>query len=106
MRQAVGFALVQRVLFLIISSVLLFGVTGANAAGPVWTVRDIDQFQDNFASDGTITGIVRADMANDILPASNPGIQPGDSSVVVVTDPTFGLADDNVLGGKAVYCYV
>lgn len=85
---------------------LAFGLASAHAAAPVWTVRDIDQFQDNFASDGTLTGFVRADMANDILPASSPGILPGDSSVVVVSDPVSGLATDGVLGGKAVYCYV
>jgi hypothetical protein len=85
---------------------LAFGLTSAHAAAPVWTVRDIDQFQDNFASDGTLIGFVRADMANDILPDSSPGILPGDSSVVVVADPVNGLATDGVLGGKAVYCYV
>jgi len=91
---------------LISAFALAFSLVSAHAAAPVWTVRDIDQFQDNFASDGTLTGFVRADMANDILPDSSPGILPGDSSVVVVADPISGLATDGVLGGKAVYCYV
>jgi hypothetical protein len=91
---------------LVISSILLASVSAARAAAPVWTVRDIDQFQDNFSANGTITGSVRADMANDILPASSPGILPGDSCVVVVTEPDAGLATDGVLGGKAAYCYV
>jgi hypothetical protein len=85
---------------------VLLPFSSARAAAPVWIVRDIDQFQDNFASDGTITGVVRADMANDILPASSPGILPGDSSVVVVTESDAGLATDPFVGGDAVYCYV
>jgi FlgD Ig-like domain len=97
----------MRASFLLVAPVLvLLSATPVRAAGPVWTVRDIDQFQDNFASDGTITGAVRADMANDILPASSPGILPGDSSVVVVTEPGSGLATDPSVGGDAVYCYV
>jgi FlgD Ig-like domain len=96
----------MRAFLLVAPLLLLLANAPARAAGPIWTVRDIDQFQDNFASDGTVTGSVRADMANDILPASSPGILPGDSSVVVITDPVFGLAADGVLGGKAVYCYV
>src|SRR5262245_9141947 len=86
--------------------VVLLGASTGYASAPLWTVRDIDQFQDNFASDGTLTGTVRADMANDILPDSSPGILPGDSCVVVITEPNAGLAIDGVLGGKAVYCYV
>jgi len=74
--------------------------------GPRWTIRDIDQFQDNFAENGTIAGVVRADMANDILPVSNPGILPGDSAVVQVTDPAVGIANDGALGGKKIYGYV
>lgn len=97
----------MRTRFLLVAPALLFlFVASARAAGPVWTVREVDTFQDNFASDGTTTGTVRADMAADILPPSSPGIQPGDSSVVTVSDPAFGLADDLVFGGKAVYCYV
>jgi hypothetical protein len=73
-------------------------------AGAQWSVRDIDTFQDSFANDGSLTGTVRADMANDVLPSANPGIIPGDSSVVNVSDPVSGLADDG--GKKAIYCFV
>jgi FlgD Ig-like domain len=75
--------------------------------GPQWTVRDIDQFQDNFAEvTGPATGTVRADMAANIVPDNQPGIIPGDSTVVTVADPVAGLADDLVLGGAKVYAYV
>jgi len=66
--------------------------------GPQWDVRDIDTFQDNFASDGTLTGTVRADEALDILPTTNPGILPGDSAKVVVNDPVSGLKDSAIPG--------
>jgi hypothetical protein len=74
--------------------------------GPQWAIRDIDQFQDNFASDGTSTGTVRADMAKDILPATSPGVLPGDSAVVTVNDPVWGLAVDPFVGGAEVYMFV
>jgi hypothetical protein len=77
--------------------------------GPQWQVSEVDLFQDNFATDGTVTGTVRADAAVDILPATNPRIQPGDSVTVNVGDPEAGL-DYHVPGdassGPAVYCYV
>jgi hypothetical protein len=76
------------------------------ANGPQWTIRDIDQFQDNFADDGTLTGWVRADMARDILPGTNLNVIPGDTSVVQVVDPVAGIADDLVNGGKKIYIYV
>ncbi len=76
-------------------------------SGPRWTIRDIDQFQDSFAADGTLTGTVRADMAMDILSSSNLNILPGDSAVVAVLDPdASSLATDPTAGGAAVYCYV
>jgi hypothetical protein len=74
--------------------------------GPQWAIRDIDQFQDNFSSDGSSTGTVRADMAKDIRPAMNPFIVPGDSAVVTVSDPSFALAVDPFVGGDAVYMFV
>jgi len=75
--------------------------------GPQWSVRDIDLFQDNFAGDGTLTGTVRADRAEDRLPTSNPNILPGDGVYVRVDDPVTGLAADPGTGfGSAVYCYV
>ncbi|HET6349646.1 MAG TPA: choice-of-anchor Q domain-containing protein, partial [Candidatus Krumholzibacteria bacterium] len=74
--------------------------------GPQWSVKDIELFQDSFPGDGTASGTVRADMAKDINPSSNPAILPGDSAVVTVADPELGLMDDFVSGGKAVHCYV
>jgi hypothetical protein len=76
------------------------------SSGPQWLIRDIDQFQDNFADDGTLTGWCRADMARDILPGTNLNIIPGDTSVVQVADPVSGLADDLVNGGKKIYIYL
>ncbi|UCG51965.1 MAG: T9SS type A sorting domain-containing protein [Candidatus Latescibacterota bacterium] len=77
--------------------------------GPVWSVRDIELFQDNFAADGTTTGKVRVDMADDILWSSNPNIRPGDSTVVTVSEPNVGL-DYHSTGipasGPAVYIHV
>ncbi|UCG51502.1 MAG: T9SS type A sorting domain-containing protein [Candidatus Latescibacterota bacterium] len=77
--------------------------------GPVWSVRDIDLFQDNFASDGTVTGTARVDMALDVLSNSNPNILPGDSTVVTVSEPNYGL-DYHSTGipgsGPAVYLHV
>ena len=87
----------------LIDNVSLLRVT---ATGPQWSIRDMDQFQDNFPEDGTITGCVRADMAADILPIENPGILPGDSAVVTVGDCVNGLALDPDFGGPAVYLYV
>ena len=77
-----------------------------DSQGPVWSVASRQQFQDNFATDGTLTGTVRADMADDILPSFNGSILPGDSSVVRVADPSVGLATDPGVGGAAVYAYV
>jgi hypothetical protein len=78
-------------------------------AGPQWQVRDINLFQDNFASDGTITGYVRADAAVDILPDANPNLRPGDSVTVHVGDPSAGMgyhSPGDPASGPAVYCYV
>jgi hypothetical protein len=79
-----------------------------NTRGPVWTVRDLDLFQDNFATDGTITGSVPADIAlNTNNWASSHNIIPGDSAFVGVNDPDYGLAPDLYTGnGSAVYCFV
>jgi hypothetical protein len=73
--------------------------------GPVYSIRDIDQFQDTFPSDGTDTGIGRADAALSVTPSASPTIAPGDSARIIVSDPitttgsnVSGLATDN-LGG-------
>jgi hypothetical protein len=77
-----------------------------NTAGPIWNVNGYDLFQDNFATDGTVTGTVRVDMASDILPRTSLGIVPGDSAVVIANDPQYGIAGDSYTGfGPAVYLY-
>jgi len=82
-------------------------VKRVDVSGPQWQVNGFQLFQDNFATDGTITGTVRMDMANDVLPAANPSILPGDSAGVVVRDPVSGIKIDPVSGdGPAVYAYV
>jgi len=76
-------------------------------SGPQWNVNDFELFQDNFATDGTITGTVRADASEDILPQTSAGILPGDSVNVTVNDPETGIAGDLYTGfGPAVYGYV
>lgn len=77
--------------------------------GPVWTVSDAYLFQDNFSTDGTTTGAVRVDMAADILPLGAPGIRPGDSTVVNVSESNFGLSfhmPGVPASGPAVYGHV
>jgi hypothetical protein len=77
------------------------------AEGPQWTIRGLDMLQDNFSSDGTITGTVRIDPAQDILLQANPNIRPGDSVYVEVGDPDAGLSGDPYTGfGPAVYAFV
>jgi hypothetical protein len=77
--------------------------------GPQWYVQDRYLFQDNFASDGTVTGTVRMDMATDRLSTFNPNVRPGDSTVVTVSEPNYGL-DNHITGdpssGPAVYIHV
>ena len=76
-------------------------------SGPQFSVRDIDMFQDNFSTDGTITGTARADMAQDIWPNAKPGIMPGDTARVQCADPESGLGGDAYTGtGAAVYCFL
>ncbi|HKW12846.1 MAG TPA: T9SS type A sorting domain-containing protein [Candidatus Krumholzibacteria bacterium] len=58
--------------------------------GPQWDVRDIDTFNDNFSSDGTITGTARIDEAIDIKPSASPTFTPGDSAIVLfLLDPKY-----------------
>lgn len=73
--------------------------------GPVWYVDPVHLFQDNFASDGTLTGTVRADMAGDIMPYYIPTLRPGDSVVVNVSDLENGIGTCPAAGGPAVYLY-
>ncbi|HEX5132752.1 MAG TPA: FlgD immunoglobulin-like domain containing protein [Candidatus Krumholzibacteria bacterium] len=75
--------------------------------GPQWQINSFRLFSDNFAADGTVTGTVRADMGQDLLPSTNLSILPGDSAAATVLDPVNGLAIDPISGtGPAVYAYV
>jgi hypothetical protein len=74
--------------------------------GPQWSYRDMDLFQDNFASTDSVGGFIRADMAQDINPAGNPSIRPGDSIVVRCTSPVGGGVAVDPGGGPAVYMHV
>ena len=61
-----------------------------NTLGPQWDMRDIDCFNDNFATDGTITGTCSMDEAIDVGPTSSTTIQPGDSATCYfLTDPKY-----------------
>ena len=58
--------------------------------GPQWDIRDIDTFNDNFATDGTITGTARIDEAIDIKPSASATYTPGDSAIVLyLLDPKY-----------------
>jgi hypothetical protein len=74
--------------------------------GPQWLINGWELFQDNFSGDGTVSGSVRIDAANDILPAANPTILPGDSASATVVDPVAGLDTDPTFGGPAIYAYI
>jgi len=71
----------------------------------LWTVNDAHLFQDNFSWDGTTTGTVRIDMAYDTSPPGSNAV-PGDSTVVMVTEPINGIGVDPTYGGAAVYIHV
>ncbi len=68
-----------------------------------WSVQDVDLFQDNFPTNGTSAGAGRIDMARLLGLAS--GAVLGDSAVVSVYD-SLGIAEDNSIGGPAVYFYL
>jgi hypothetical protein len=93
--------------------------------GPQWDIRDLDTFQDTFATDGTTTGTARADEANDVKPSTSPTFTPGDSAICLyVVDPkTAGVPGSLAVSGlsndpnistfigrnktkKAIYIYV
>jgi hypothetical protein len=62
-----------------------------NKRGPAFSEsRNVDFFQDDFPEDGSTTGTVRIDMANDINPQAVTTIRPGDSLVVSCGAPTEG----------------
>jgi hypothetical protein len=78
--------------------------------GPAWALRDIEQFQDTFPRDGSLTGTGRADMAMD--PAhgyQEPENFPGDSCQVrSMTDNVSGIVSDGTppYYWRPIYCYV
>ncbi len=74
--------------------------------GPQWTYRDIDLFQDNFPEgEFMLESYVRADAANDLRPAGDPVIDPGDSVVVGCASNTTGGIRENGTGPE-VYIHV
>ena len=81
-------------------------------AGPQWTHRDLDIWQDSFPSHGTggwEKQFVRIDSANDLMPGENLSIDPGDSLVVGVSSAMAGgleLVSHLTIETDAVYCYV
>jgi hypothetical protein len=99
-------------------------VLRVDKVGPQWDVRDVDLFQDTFATNGTITGTARIDAAIDIKPTVSPTFTPGDSSIVFhLVDPRYvvgtgtnanGLLNDPLISThpgrhktkKQVYMYV
>ncbi len=77
-------------------------------AGPQWSYRDLDIFQDNFPEiEYTLESYVRADAANDINTNDNPVLLPGDSVVIDATSLLGGgIGTDPTYGGPAVYINV
>ncbi|NIO02183.1 MAG: T9SS type A sorting domain-containing protein [Candidatus Latescibacteria bacterium] len=81
-----------------------------STTGPMWSVRDIDLFQDTFPSNGTLSGGGRADAALDVTSYGSGAIEPGDSCVIFsVADPDIGIGyhdPGDPSSGPAVYCWV
>jgi hypothetical protein len=68
--------------------------------GPQWDIRDIDTFNDNFATNGTLTGTARIDEAIDIKPSASPTFTPGDSAIVLfLLDPKYQLGAGTTSSG-------
>jgi hypothetical protein len=86
-----------------------FRLSRVDHNGPTWEVRPLDLFQDNFAEDGTKTGTVRMDIANNIASVWSTNILPGDS-LSVTLNSSFGALDNHMPGdpssGPAVYLHV
>ncbi len=76
-------------------------------AGPQWSYRDLDIFQDNFPElEFQLESYVRADAANDINTNDNPVLRPGDSIVVDAASLLGGGIGADPSGGPAVYLHV
>jgi hypothetical protein len=80
-------------------------VVRVDLKGPAWNVFEGDMFQDNFAADGTTTGVVRIDRAKKHLVTEGRA----DSAYVIVVAPELGI-DYHIPGdansGPAVYAHV
>lgn len=76
-----------------------------STAGPQWSVRNLDLFQDTFPQDGDeMESFCRADMANDIAPGDEfSRIDPGDSAVVQLGGYLGGELDTLPTGEAMVY---
>jgi hypothetical protein len=79
--------------------------------GPQWDVRDIDTFNDNFATNGTTTGAARFDEAIDIKPSASPTYTPGDSGIALfLLDPKYingaGTLSSGLLADASVSTFV
>jgi len=70
--------------------------------GPWWSVNQIDLFQDNFPSDGSLTGTVEVIRAQNIdVP---PAIQHGQELIASAYDPYYGLAEHEPLKPAVYLC--
>ncbi|NIM18981.1 MAG: T9SS type A sorting domain-containing protein [Candidatus Latescibacteria bacterium] len=75
--------------------------------GPVFSVRDINVWNDTFPENGDSSGTARIDAAIDVTTYLDGSNVPGDSMDIKVSEPTVGLSEDPISGfGPAVYCYL
>ncbi|NIM20733.1 MAG: T9SS type A sorting domain-containing protein [Candidatus Latescibacteria bacterium] len=78
-----------------------------STVGPQWSVRDIDLFNDTFPENGQAVGTGRVDAAIDITQYLDGSNVPGDSAIVMVSEPELGIGIDGYTGfGPAVYFYL
>jgi hypothetical protein len=83
-----------------------YQAAGGSLAGPNWSFRDIDLFQDNFPCDaGNIESTVRADAANDINALDDLSITPADAVIIDCAAP-FGQQLSLDDGWPAIYMHV
>jgi hypothetical protein len=79
-----------------------------STAGPQWSWRGWEIFQDTWPAGEPIESWCRADCANDLRAGDDPVIAPGDSAVVNCAGPISEL-DSVLVGGvnqAAVFCHV
>ncbi len=76
-------------------------------AGPRWSARDLDMFQDTWSTNGDEQfGCGRIDAAIDRAPSASNDYYSGDSALVTLSDPVSSLGMDGNCRGVAAYCYV